>query len=200
MTIIDFKYKYIFIANMKTASTSIHDYYKNYLSNNNITSKESINVKPIGKHDTYQDIKRYLDKLKIDINDFYIFGFVRDPVKRIKSCFLYEYKNKYHKYLLNNSEFNKYIRNNGEKHFWPVYKVFYNENLKLPNNVHIFKMENLYESIKIINKSIGFKDLDIKIKIMNSTPVNNLIIEPVELEILKKRYKSDFTYYKDQYV
>ena len=64
MTIIDLKAKYIFIANPKTGSTSVHrflanKYHKNNELHNNANSTliamKTIYSKPIGKHDT-QDL------------------------------------------------------------------------------------------------------------------------------------------------
>jgi len=196
MTIIDFKKKFIFIANEKTGSTSFHNYYKNFLSNDKIYSARSKNTRPIGKHFNYQNIKNYLDKRKINIDDFYIFGFIRNPVERIKSCFCYEKMRKRHKYYINNQNYNKYIKNNDEKHFSPINEVFYNENNKLPNNVHIFKIENINESIKIINKTIGINN-NTKFPFLNVSKKQDLIITSKKLEILKKRYKLDFSYYPD---
>ena len=120
MTIIDFNKKFIFIANKKTGSTSLHSYFKKHLSNNFIYSIESINDNPLGKHDSYLDIKNFLSDININIDTFYIFGFVRDPIDRIKSCYKYEkYRN--FKYLqnfkLNSDDFNKYITLNLTTHF-----------------------------------------------------------------------------------
>ena len=196
MTIIDFEKKFIFIANKKTGSSSIHKYYKIFLSKNRIFSTFSIFSKPIGKHDTYLEIKKYLDKKKININDFYIFGFIRDPITRIKSSFLYEKKDYQHNYNLNNFDFNYYIKKGEEKHFHSINEVFYNEQNKLPNNVHIFKLENIENSIKIINKAIGKKNNNMNtLKVFNATEKKNLIIKPYTLLILKNRYKTDFEYY-----
>ena len=196
MTIINFDKKFIFIANQKTGSTSVHDYYINSLSKNSIYSARSIHSKPIGKHDNYRTIKQYLDKSGFNIDDFYIFGFIRNPVERIKSCFLYEKKIHCHNYEINNENFKKYIENNDEKHFTACNEVFYNQNTELPSNVHIFKIENLYKSIEIINKNIDIEDNNIEIKTLNSSKQCVLIMNPKTLEILRNRYDSDFTYYR----
>lgn len=202
MTIIDFKNKFIFIANKKTGSTTIHNYLKRFSSNHSIYSKKSIFDKPIGKHDSYLKIKSYLESINVNIDKYYIFGFIRNPCDRIKSCYKYEkYKNFEHlkDYNLNSDDFNKYIKLNLVKHFDPVDKMFFNENNEIPINITIFKLENLNDSIDIIFENINFKKYRRRRKIIkeNYTDDIKLEISSVNKYILYYRYPYDFSFYKN---
>lgn len=148
MTIIDRKSKYIFIANKKTGSTSIHRFLaKKYEKNNELSSNRShalISMKtifdrPIGKHDTYLQIKQFINSHKKygNINDYFIFGFIREPCDRLLSSYKYEGQK---------IGFEQYVKNNMTKHFHPVPVVFHNRK-RLPPNVHIYKLEELDKSM-----------------------------------------------------
>jgi hypothetical protein len=195
MTVISLRKKYIFIANMKTASTTIHHLLKK--DNPDIISFKSVHTKPIGKHDNYIKIKNYLKYLNYNIDDFYIFGFIREPSDRLISCFKHDIKGNYinKKYGLhlglNQNSLSFYIENGLEQHFRPFKFMFCNENGYLPNNVKIFKYENLSNAINEIFNNIN-------IKIPNKIPMKNnsklkirLSINNSLSNIIKNRYKFD---------
>jgi hypothetical protein len=199
MTVINIKKKYIFIANMKTASTLIHKLLKQ--DKPDLISMRTIYETPIGKHDNYMRIKKYLKTINYEIDDFYIFGFVREPCDRLISCFKHDLNGKYlpykfqqiYKYDLRS--FVSYIIYNQEKHFRSFKYMFCNEQGRLPDNLHIFKYEDL---IKII-PSIFSK---FNIYYPNNLPVinpakNNITFDlPKNIkDLIKKRYRDDWKYY-----
>jgi hypothetical protein len=154
MTIIDYSKKYIFISNMKTASTYINNIFAEFKPD--ILLDTCVNeYKSIGKHSSYLKLKQFLKEINYDINDFYIFFFIREPVSRLISCFNYETLNrrkeilKWYKYPWKNnqSDFEKYIHIKSH-HFRTVNQMLFDENGKIPNNVDIYKYENLHNSIK----------------------------------------------------
>ena len=153
MTIINLKKKYIFLANPKTGSTSVHTLLNDKESIIRCTSKKE---KPFGKHDTYLQVKNYLSSINLNINDFFIFGFIREPIDRMKSVInhLLMSKNKKTAKTLMKNDWKQFMTYAEEKLFYSVEKMFFDENNQLPHNVHILKMENMEQELQKIFKVI----------------------------------------------
>lgn len=87
MTLISHKHKFIFLANQKCASTSIHEFLRPY-SDKAYTIW--IHQKPLGTHATAAEVKKYMEKRKYNWEDYFVFTTIREPFSRIKSCYYYE--------------------------------------------------------------------------------------------------------------
>ena len=102
MTIISFYYKYIFIANPKTGSTSIHQILtEHYTKPGDLVAKKSVHEKPIGKHDSLQKVHDFLEAKGMKMEDFFVFSFIREPFAQMVSCYNYELHNRWYKPKLN---------------------------------------------------------------------------------------------------
>ena len=75
MTIINLSQRYIFINNHQTGSEIIEQYQHKYNSEN--PTQNYIYLKSFGPGQNYISVKNYLDLRQININDFYIFGFIK---------------------------------------------------------------------------------------------------------------------------
>lgn len=194
MTIIHFKKKYIFIANKKTGSTSIHNILKK--DSPDICSTKTIHERPIGKHDNYTKIKKFLDSKNMDINQFYIFGFVRNPITRIKSCYKYEHKKKMtnvQNLEMNSKDFNHYIKKDLNLHFSGIDTVFYNHEGKIPPNVHIFEIEKVAKQWRQIESKLGLTNT--VVPNLNQTSEKTFYLEPSVAIVLRKKYPLDWDFY-----
>jgi hypothetical protein len=94
MTLISHKYKFVFLANPKCASTTLHEMLRPY-SDEAYTF--SVYQRPIGTHADAKTVKKYLKRKGRDIKDYYVITTIREPFARIKSCFRYESHWKHHK-------------------------------------------------------------------------------------------------------
>lgn len=200
MTVINLKKKYIFIANMKTASTTIHYLLKK--DNPDLISMKSVKTKPIGKHDNYNKIKFFLKTHNLNIDNFYIFGFIREPCDRMQSCFNHDITGNYllRKYGLiygyNIQSLTSYVNYGLEQHFQPFKYMFCNKNGILPTNVHIFKYEELDKSINNIFNKFNIPKPNKLPNINKSNIETNYIFDNKLKEVIKKRYPDDWSYYE----
>lgn len=200
MTIIDFKRKYIFISNMKTGSTAINIFFKQF--NPDIIFNKNISEGGLGKHANYKKIKKYLAKRKFNIDDFYIFFFIREPVSRLISCFNYETLNRtkdlkfWYNYKWENTQkdFEKYIRIKSH-HFRTVDEMIYDENGNIPKNVNIFKYENYDENLNKILRELNLKNTKNILKInVSKTKTKFNISKEIKYKIYDM-YKLDADFY-----
>ena len=184
MTLINFRRKYIFIYNHQTGCDNIYQYIK---SNHNVCIK---------KYKNYIDIKKYLDSLNININDFYILGFIRNPVTRIASCYLSEYNQRLSnvKYLsLNSKDFNFYIIKELTLSFLGIEDVFFGHEKQFLSNVHIFKIEDLSKDWKIISSKLGLDG--ISVSLFSEDIYHQFNLSPKAALTLKKKYPLDWFFY-----
>lgn len=91
MTLISFKYKFIFIANPKCGSTTIHQLLQPY---SDITSMVSIHDKPFSKHASASRVKEILEEnkffgRKMKWEDFYVFTTIRNPYRKLESAYAF---------------------------------------------------------------------------------------------------------------
>ena len=187
---ISFKYKFIFISNPKTGSESMREML------NPFTDIYS-NTTDYYHHTNCIKLKYILEKKKYIYEDFFIFGFIRNPWDRAVSYYLYckpddkcnafwiENYNENKKFIYN---FNEWIRYHIEKKkkiygLINIYDFFGDENGKLITN-KIYKMEEMDKAIKDINKKCN-------INIKNMIHINKSSIN-------KKHYS--FYYNKESYL
>ena len=196
MTFINFKKKYIYISNIKEISYLINNLFISLSSNHRF-----INIY------TFKEIDEYLHTLNfnLNINDFYIFTFIQDPIKFIYNNFIEDINNDYYLnkegiiYGKNIQSFYSYIKYNHCRNIFNIKDYYYNKDGYLNKNVNIFKIENIGN---IINKlSIVFNiDLENIINDININQINNKYNINFDLNIqikdlVKSRYPIFWSYY-----
>ena len=196
MTFINFKKKYIYISNIKEISYLINNLFISLSSNHRF-----INIY------TFKEIDEYLHTLNfnLNINDFYIFTFIQDPIKLIYNNFIEDINNDYYLnkegiiYGKNIQSFYSYIKYNHCRNIFNIKDYYYNKDGYLNKNVNIFKIENIGN---IINKlSIVFNiDLENIINDININQINNKYNINFDLNIqikdlVKSRYPIFWSYY-----
>lgn len=197
MTIINFSKKYIFIENHQTGSEIIRQYLNKYDSE--LPAHNYIYLKPFGIGKNYISVKKYLDSRQIDINDFYIFGFIQHPITRINSCYQYEYDQGFSNVSQlgqNSRDFNFYIQQDLNLSFFGIESVFFNQQNQLPKNVHIFKIEDLSKVWNQISlKVVGLRG--VRVPHITETFQRPYSVKAPSIVALRKKYPLDWVDYLD---
>ena len=158
--------------------------------------KFSLSLKNILKFNFYSSVNLYdhstikkilKTTIKYKIKDYFIFSFVRNPYDWIVSFFwwdLYSYKknnirniNKMDKDQIL-GKFKKFLRDECKNFFERNKKIISSDEVK----IHIYKLENLKESIKLIKKKIKLRNEKINI---DKIKVNKLKIKKKLIKIDK---------------
>jgi hypothetical protein len=194
MTFINLKYKYIFISNLEEISNIIYEYFLS-ISEDNIY----LNLK------TFKEINLLLNYNKLDINNFYVFTFIKNPIQIIYNNFLNDIKNNYHLkkngiiYGNNIQSLYSYINYDHCRNIFNIKDYYYN-NDSLPNNMNIFKIENIKETLtKLTNKfNINSNSINNKLdtNIIKLSKINFEINSNLE-NLIKSKYPIFWSYYNN---
>ena len=185
MTFINLKNKYIFISNI--------------INNNFLSFSEEhiyLNLK------TFKDINIYLNNNKLDINNFYVFTFIKDPIQLIYNNFVNDLKNDYHLkingtiYGNNIQSLYSYIKYNHCRNIFSL-KDYYYENESLPNNMHIFKIEDIQIILNMLSSKFKFKNKIIKNNLNNKVININFEIDLNLKKLIKNKYPIFWSYYNN---
>lgn len=194
----------LFIHIPKTGGSSFETYlskkYNIKLNYNSLFSSFTNTILPDNlknislQHQTYNNIKKYSDILKINFTNIKIISFVRNPYERIISdLFFWNLIDK-------NTDINiipniilKYIKENPNKydnHNIPQNKFLVNEDNKLYSDIIIIKMENLNEEL-IKN---GFNDFQNKHEQKNKYGKLNYYnyLNKESIKLINNHYAKDF--------
>lgn len=87
MTLVSHRHKFIFLANPKCASTSVHEFLRPF-SDKAFTM--SVYQRPLGTHANARKVKSYIEKRGYHWEDYFVFTTIRHPLRRIRSCYYYE--------------------------------------------------------------------------------------------------------------
>lgn len=205
--IISHKYRFIYIRNPKTGSTSIENYLKR-IDPDCIYSDET--TIPYG-HQTYEQIKNILsDKI---FNNYYKFGFMRNP----KDWFVSQYVNNmvldysHERFeqislLLNDGKLNVPDNNLIEPNDFIIFyimldKWFNTTSQLLWINEHldfIGKFENLIEDFEKIKKFLNINNDEQLPKLNNNNSYNYQLSEETE-KIFNILYKKDIDFYNSYF-
>ena len=188
MTLISYRYKFIFLANMKCGSTTIHKYLQKYADEVYI---RSIYQKPISSHAPAIKVKRYIENKGHKWRDFFIFTTVRNPFDRIRSCYYYE-KQKRRKL----PSFRDYVMKDRflKEHFRPLESFAYHDGRMLVHK--IIKLEDIRKELPSV-----LKKLKIPLRLKEICTFNKskkpykLIYTPEMRKYLRLKLKKDFKFY-----
>lgn len=195
MTIINFQKKYIFINNPQTGSEFMCNLLLAHHPESHLIKKYK--QTNFSQDDNFMSLKKYLDSLNIDIKDFYIFGFVRNPVTRIQSCYLAEHHYQFsnvRNLKLNSQDFNYYIKFDLNLSFHGMDTVFLDQRYQIPSNVYIFKIEQLSKYWELITSKVDLPPLPIP-TIKEKRSGIDFFLRPQEAILLRRLYPIDWYYY-----
>lgn len=199
MTLISHKHKFVFLANPKCASTSIHEFLRPY-SDKAFTI--SVYQKPLGTHAYAKEVKRYLEKRNYKWEDYFVFTTIRNPLNRIKSCYYYErdfWQNKdpIDLFIRTPKDFKKYVLGNWYNRRFIDINRFTSDNNGINIVNKIIKVEDIDVEMPIILKQIGipvnWKDLEKK---NISKKTNKVAFDDEMIEHVKKTKPNDCSYYE----
>ncbi|MCB0501139.1 MAG: sulfotransferase family 2 domain-containing protein [Bacteroidetes bacterium] len=199
MTLISHKHKFVFLANPKCASTSIHEFLRPY-SDKAFTI--SVYQKPLGTHAYAKEVKRYLEKRNYKWEDYFVFTTLRNPLNRIKSCYYYErdfWQNKdpIDLFIRTPKDFKKYVLGNWYNRRFIDINRFTSDNNGINIVNKIIKVEDIDVEMPIILKQIGipvnWKDLEKK---NISKKTNKVAFDDEMIEHVKKTKPNDCSYYE----
>jgi len=191
MTLISHQYKFIFLANAKCGSTTVHTLLKPYAE---VAFTRTIRSEPLSKHDTLREVIQYFQDNHLDISQYYIFTILRNPYQRMVSWYLYEAVGKRKTKL----SFHQYLQ---QKKFYPVqnYQDFAEDPDKQVKVDYCMKLENLAEDLQTVCQKLG-----IPLNLQNLPRKNPGKIPPPSLSkvnwyskkstrrLIKEYFQSDF--------
>lgn len=191
--LISLRYNFIFVANLKTASTSIEDALKEY-------SDISILRSEWGKHISISDIQQHYKYVidRIGFENFFKFGIIRHPEDYLKSLYLSHTHDKFKnnpRLYTGNLNFEQFIYLWGEANkgqMRPQYTRFIDNKGNILIN-YIIKYDDLNEQLLNILKIIGIPA--IKFDKKNVSPKKNIKIEDSTLKYIRKYYDMDYYIY-----
>ena len=199
MTMISHKYKFVFLANQKCASTTLHELLRPY-SDKCFTIW--IYQKPLGTHSDAKTVKKYLEKRGCKWEDYFVFTTIREPMSRIRSCFRYESdfsKNRDLTDLIRPipKDFKKYVMGDWFLKRFRDITDFVSDKEGNCLVDKIIKVEELDETMPDILNKLGIPiDWD-KITSMNMTSKNKVLEFDDEMTRHLRSYNfTDFNYYK----
>ena len=194
MTFINLKYKYIFISNLDEISNIINNFF---ISNSD--ENLYVNLK------TFKEVDLFLTNNKLDINNFYVFTFIKNPIQIIYKNFLNDIKNDY--YLLKNGiiygnniqSFYSYINYDHCRNIFKIKDCYYYNN-SLPSNMNIFKIENMNQILTKLSKKFNFNYNLINYKLKDNS--NNLSELNFEINsnitnLIKNKYPIFWSFYNN---
>ena len=199
MTLISHRHKFVFLANPKCASTSIHEFLRPH-SDKAFTI--SVYQKPLGTHAYAKEVKKYLEKRNYNWDDYFVFTTIRNPLNRIKSCYYYErdfWQNKDPIDLFTRTpkDFKKYVLGSWyNRRFIDVVKFTSDDN---GNNLvdKIIKVEDIDKEMPLILKEIGLAIDWTSFKKKNiSKKTNKVAFDDEMIEHIKKTKPNDCARYQ----
>jgi len=191
----------VFIHNPKVAGSSVRNVLSNYDDFDNffwhrgfISGIEHAVDKP---HITMNDLSNTEYYKYIESNEYFVFGFVRNPYERIYSAYLERVKQwgetkPFNDFLADLNPINiRYDYN--FIHFCPQHYFFYNGKKRIAD--FIGKMEKINESFHIIKTCIGLESLELpKINVSNTEGKDDYLsfYNQESLAIVNSLYEKDF--------
>ncbi len=196
------KVNILFIHIPKTGGSSVEKYFSIKfdipLQNKSLYNKfDKGRILPDGydnrinlQHQTYQEIMKYKNYLKVDTNNLQIISIVRSPYDKIISDLFYE---KFINFDTSKEEVynifkDKYLKKkNLDNHNLPQYKFLTDENEKLIN-AKILRTENLKKDME----KLGYKDFDYNMNVNKQKIDYDNYLNEDTIKLINKVYCKDF--------
>jgi hypothetical protein len=202
MTLISHRHKFVFLANPKCATTTIHEFLRPY-SDKAYTL--SVYQKPLGTHAYAQEVKRYLEKRKYKWEDYLVFTTIRNPLNRIKSCYYYEID-----FFQNRDPIDLFIRTPRDFKKY-VYGNFFNRRF-----LDIDKFTSDEDGNRIVDKIIRVEDIDKEMPALLrkigldvnwsrsekkniSKKKRHIAFDEDMVEYVRQKRPGDFTFYEEEF-
>jgi hypothetical protein len=202
--------KFIFIKTRKCGGTSIQNTLLPFCNENDIVTVGFRNLKSdrrtsLEEFSPLYDIIRYEN---IDINEYFKFGFARNPFSITLSRYFYQIKMKRLNDQPSKESFNRWAKN---KYFTPKNQFNYlgdgTKHLLFDNKGNqivdfIGKLENIDEDFEYIKDKLGI-DKNVKVNNDNKSNINNVhyrdwVDEETKL-LVEKHFKFELDYFKYEY-
>jgi len=190
------KNKFIFIANTKSASTSIESSEIARIADVKLIDHR------VGKHMSLGQVHAEFGFIfkEYKIQDFFKFGIIRDPLDWVISWFnfrsrdaLKDPSNPNHKNYTGDQTFADFWHFNKEKHFLrPQYQNFFARDRKLELDYIILK-NNLSNQLPVVEKALSIDSIEVKKR--NKSTVTRLSAKDVDREIkseVEHKYHVDY--------
>jgi len=189
MTVISHTHKFIFLANQKCGSSSLHSHFRAYKCR---VYDQGLRAKPVGRHDAAYKVKQFIEKTGRRWGDYFVFTTIRNPFDRILSCFAFEKKRNM---ASARCDFDTYVRNKRYKHFVDI-KAFTCDKQGRSLVDVVIRLENIEDAIPQVFKRIGLPPPKaIRRKNTTRSAIFKKLLTPQLKEIIRKRHANDFRYY-----
>lgn len=209
--VISHKDKWIYLANPKCASSTLNNILKKQEDVVARTSRDDLN------HMSYVECKQFLANQGLNIDDYFVFSFVRNPWDKIVSFYKWTLrhleektghgvilvvKNLVDKYNFSELNFHNFITILPEIHWWSMMlncEVFLFENGQNKLNF-IGRVENIEEDFNIVCNKVGILNSNLLYKNNNTKSIKTdkhytEYYTDFTRDFVAKRYAKDIEYF-----
>ena len=189
MTAISYKHKFIFLANKKCGSNTLHQLLRPHCCE---FHDQGMWSKPVGRHDSALKVHKYMTGKGKDWNKYFVFTTIRNPFDRILSCYAFEKKRKMRSAKC---DFDTYVRNRRYKHFVDIGPFTCESSGKVLVN-QIIRLEDFDVEIPKLFVKLGLPTPQIQRRNTTNSGVFKKFMTPPLQKIILERHASDFEYYR----
>ena len=185
---ISHKHKFVFIAVMKTGSTSVRNTLNDY---SDIISNSDKNS-PYTHHTNVRKLEKHFDEKNWNWDDYFKFSFVRNPWDRTISVYKYLLK------LKNKSWVREYLKETGSFSEYVKHGRYYPSQADQLNNIsdfYIGKFENLQEDFNIVCDKIGITKQQLPHKNPTKHKHYTEYYDDETKSIIAEKYAKDIEYF-----
>jgi hypothetical protein len=194
--LISLSHKFVFVANVKTASSSIEDALSRQ-------SQVAIRQTQFGKHDTLSMISKKFSWVRryVPYNDFLVFGVVRDPVDWLLSLYNSHTKPDFDglPYSTKDVPFGRFLREGVETR-WQLRRQqlrFSDEHGRFRTN-HIIDFADLQNEIPLLCKHLGVEPFALRKLNVSPQALTADRLDPADVEFIRDWYASDYEFLRER--
>ena len=194
--LISFTHKFIFIANVKTASSAIEELLMRH-------AQIAIRQTKFGKHDTLSQISQKFLWIRryVPYSDFFVFGVVRDPVEWALSLYNSHTKPEFDglPYSTKDVPFSRFLRE-GVNTRWQMrrQRQFFMDEHERFRTSHVIDYANLADELPILCERLGMACPGLRPVNVSPSALTPDRLDPADVEFIRDWYATDYEFMRDR--